>query len=207
MYSKSLRGIFHGKKKSVLFWDVLGWFQFYDIFLGKGHFFAFLPVVEKRVKQGFLFWVVVWNIFWFHVCLGKLSNLTSIFFRWIENHRPFFSPAFSELFRGVLYVAFACIWARFPIRQHFQIGWNYTAWNLMGVISHQKVPRHVSLVTLVVPCDIKRICNIFLLINVYVYIAMMTYTHAIYIAMTEIAEINRLGIVWIWNPHPTWQKL
>ena len=55
----------------------------------------------------------------------------------------------------------------------------------------------------------KRTCNIFLLINVYVYIVMMiqklhthTHTRAIYIAMTEIAKINRLGFLWIWNPDP-----
>ena len=56
MYSKSLRGFFTGEKKECL---VLGWCQFYDLFLGTENFFDFLPVVEKRVEQGFFFWVVV----------------------------------------------------------------------------------------------------------------------------------------------------
>ena len=49
--------------------------------------------IAQKFRETFIRWVVS-NIFYFHPYLGKISNLTSIFSRWVETTNQFMKVLF-----------------------------------------------------------------------------------------------------------------
>ena len=85
-------GIYHNKQPIGVSPNLQGWSShgISQVELqGSGRHFFLPKLTEVGVGKISSFWSVVSSILYFHPeTLGKWSNLTIIFFRWVENHQP-----------------------------------------------------------------------------------------------------------------------